>query len=189
MCLFLVTLLFLCNVNVRIKLLTVIVLEVFMNFYSCVDFIKKKHGGQMRKHGTPYYLHPLGVSNILKEKGFSLEYQVVGLFHDLLEDTNATYDEIESLSSNKVLDAVKLLTKTDGYVMSDYINGIMSNDMAKMVKLADRIHNLSEAHLAGVEFQNKYIKETKDWYVAMAKNTVFEKDLNIVLERLKKSKK
>ena len=61
-----------------------------MEIDKCIEYMKNKHNGQKRKHGTPYYEHPLSVSNILKEKGFSKEYQIVGLFHDLLEDTNTT---------------------------------------------------------------------------------------------------
>lgn len=57
--------------------------------------------------------------------------------------------------------------------------------MARMVKLADRIHNLSETHLASSKFQNKYIKETEEWFIKLAKGTVFESDLNGILQELK----
>ena len=155
-----------------------------MNLNYYIDFIKEKHKGQTRKHGTPYYTHPIAVAQLLSKKGFSDEYIIVALFHDLLEDTNTTYDEISNLTSSIIADAVKLLTKEKGYIMEEYIKGIKANPIAKMVKLADRIHNLSEAHLASKEFQKKYIKETKDWYIDLAKDTVFEKDLNEVLEKL-----
>ena len=156
-----------------------------MELGKCIEFIKEKHKNQTRKQGTPYYLHPVEVSNILKEKGFSLEYQIVGLFHDLLEDTDATVEEIRELSNDRVAYAVLLLTKEEEYDMSEYIGRIKENDMAKMVKLADRIHNLSEAHMASLDFQKKYIKETDEWFVDMVLDTVFEGDLNEVLVNLK----
>ena len=53
-----------------------------------------------------------------------------------------------------------------------------------MVKIADRIHNLSEAYLASKLFQLKYIKETEEWFIDLAKGTVFEKELNEVLQEL-----
>lgn len=108
-----------------------------------------------------------------------------GLFHDLLEDTDATYEEIEKLSNAKIAEAVKLLTKESGYIMKNYIERIKNNDIAKMVKLADRIHNLSEAKLASIDFQVNYIKETEDWFIDLAKGTTFENDLKNVLESLK----
>ncbi len=155
-----------------------------MDFEKAIEFIKQKHSGQKRKQGTPYYTHPVAVAELLKEKGFSLEYQIAGLFHDLLEDTDATIEEIINLSNKDVAEAVKLVTKIEGYIMKDYIENIKMNDMAKMVKLADRIHNLSESSSGSYEFQEKYIKETKDWFIDLAKGTVFEEELNAELNNL-----
>ena len=156
-----------------------------MNLNKLEKFMKLKHGNQKRKQGTPYYLHPLAVAKMLKEKGFSEDYQIAGLFHDLIEDTEVTYEEIKNISNENIVEAVKLLTKTKGYVMSEYIGNIEKNDIAKMVKLADRIHNLSEAIFASKEFQKKYIKETEEWFINLAKNTVFENDLKEVLNKVK----
>ena len=68
--------------------------------------------------------------------------------------------------------------------MQEYIGNIRKNEMARMIKIADRIHNLSEAPNASRKFQDKYIKETKKWYVDLAKGTVFEADLNKELSNL-----
>lgn len=152
-----------------------------MDIEKCTEFIKLKHADQKRKQGTPYYTHPIAVCNLLKEKGFGEEYQVTGLFHDLLEDTDCIESEILKLSNEKVLEAVKLLTKTEGYIMSEYIGNIAKNDMAKMVKLADRIHNLSEIQHTSREFKERYIKETNEWFIDLAKETIFEKDLMKIL--------
>lgn len=156
-----------------------------MELNEAVEYIKLKHKGQKRKQGTPYYEHPVAVCKLLKEKNFSEEYQIVGLFHDLLEDTNTSYDEILNLTNKKIADAVKLLTKESGYNMSDYIGNIKQNEIARIVKLADRIHNLSEANLASEDFKNRYIKETEEWFIELSKGTVFEEDLKKILLSLK----
>lgn len=156
-----------------------------MELSEAVEYIKLKHKGQKRKQGTPYYEHPVAVCKLLKEKNFSEEYQIVGLFHDLLEDTNTSYDEILNLTTKKIADAVKLLTKESGYNMSDYIGNIKQNEIARMVKLADRIHNLLEANLASEDFKNRYIKETEEWFIELSKGTVFEEDLKKILLSLK----
>lgn len=158
-----------------------------MKLNKAIEFMKQKHGNQKRKQGTPYYTHPLAVSKMLKEKGFSEEYQMAGLFHDLIEDTDATYEEIIELSNENVAEAVRLVSKAKGYVMEEYIRNIKNNDMARMVKLADRIHNLSESSVANRKFQRKYIKETKEWFLDLAKGTVFEEDLNRELNNLIKA--
>ncbi|HBC85173.1 MAG TPA: hypothetical protein DCZ30_07285 [Clostridiales bacterium] len=154
------------------------------NVENYIEFIKEKHKGQKRIQGTEYYLHPIQVANILKEKGFDKKYQIVALFHDLLEDTNTTYEQILKISNKDIADAVKLLTKEPNYIMEQYVKKIKENEIAKMVKLADRLHNLSEAHFASRKFIDKYINETKEWYIDLANETVFEEDINRELERL-----
>ena len=160
-----------------------------MEIEEYVEFIRKNHNNQKRIQGTPYYLHPVEVSKILKQKGFSKDYQIAGLFHDLLEDTDTTYEEILKISNLEIAEAVRLVTKEKGYIMAEYIERIMKNDMARMVKLADRIHNLKETNLTPKEFQEKYIKETEKWFIDLAKDTVFEKDLNSELNKLKELQK
>lgn len=158
-----------------------------MNLEKIKEYVKIKHGKQKRKQGTPYYLHPYAVAEILKNKGFDEEYQATGLLHDILEDTNGKQEEILSLSNNKVLQAVLLVTKEKHYNMQDYITRIEKNDIAKMVKLADRYHNLKESLLTKPSFKKKYIKETEKWYIKMAEGTCFEEDIKEVFENLKNS--
>ena len=83
----------------------------------------------------------------------------------MLEDTDATEQEIELLGGKRVLKSVKLLTKTDKIFMSDYISGIKSDPMAFAVKGADRLHNLRTAEYADKSFKLRYIEETKLWYM------------------------
>ena len=156
-----------------------------MNLDKYIQFMKEKHKGQLRKQGTPYYEHPLRVSEMLKEKGFGLDYQVAGLFHDLLEDTNTKEDEILELSNEQVLRAVKLVSKEVGYTMDDYVSRIKNNNMALMVKLADRIDNLRDSVIVEEKFRIKYVEETEEWYLDVAKNTVFENDLKEAYELIK----
>ena len=163
----------------------IIVKETNNHLEKYIEYMKEKHKIQKRLQGTPYYLHPLEVSDILREKGLSEEYQIVGLFHDLLEDTTIKYEDILSLTTKEIADAVKLLTKGKDYDMEKYIDRIKKNDLAKMVKLADRLHNLREAHLASYEFRKKYITETENWYLCLAKDTVLEKDIGEALRLLK----
>ncbi|HHW68994.1 MAG TPA: bifunctional (p)ppGpp synthetase/guanosine-3',5'-bis(diphosphate) 3'-pyrophosphohydrolase, partial [Tenericutes bacterium] len=132
-------------------------------------FVIKKHGNQKRKQGSPYYLHPFAVADILKQNNFPLEYQIVGYMHDLLEDTDTTEEEIINLTNKDILECIKLLTKKEGYIMEEYINNIANNEMAKIVKIVDRLHNLSELKFANIEFQKKYISETNKYFIPLSK--------------------
>ena len=135
------------------------------NYKLALEFAKAKHKGQKRIGGDDYITHPIAVSEIVKNQGFDENYQITALFHDLLEDTDTTEEEIVKYSNQEILEAVKLLTKKKGYDMAEYIGAIKQNPIAFAVKAADRLHNLQCALITDEEFKRKYILETVDWYL------------------------
>ena len=134
-------------------------------YEKALSFATQKHKGQYRVGGAEYITHPMAVAEIVREKGKNIDCQIAALFHDLLEDTDATENEILALSNENVLEAVKLLTKQKGYDMAEYVAGIRQNEIAFAVKAADRLHNLRCALVTDTEFKRKYIFETVDWYL------------------------
>ena len=147
-----------------------------------LDFATKKHSGQKRIGGADYISHPIAVFEIVKSQGYDEDYQITALFHDLLEDTDATQEEILQYGNDKILTAVKLLTKFKGYKMQEYIDSIKGNDIAFVVKTADRLHNLQCALVANVEFKRKYVLETVDWYLDFC--TEIKKAVKVLAESL-----
>ena len=148
-----------------------------------LEFAKAKHKGQRRIGGDDYITHPMAVSEIVKSQGFDENYQITALFHDLLEDTDTTEEEILKYGNQEILEAVKLLTKKKGYDMAEYINAIKQNSIAFAVKAADRLHNLQCAIVTDEEFKRKYILETVDWYLD------FSVDIRKAVKRLAESLK
>ena len=146
-----------------------------------IDFATQKHHGQKRIGGKDYISHPLAVYEMIKNQGYDEDYQITALFHDLLEDTDATEEDILFYGGKNVLTAVKLLTKEKGYVMQNYIDAIKANPIAFAVKSADRLHNLQCALVTSVEFKRKYILETVDWYLD------FSKDIRLAVKKLAES--
>lgn len=134
-------------------------------YIAALEFATLKHAGQTRKGGEPYITHPVAVAEIVAGWGCGPEFQITALFHDLLEDTDASPAEIERLGGAKVLEAVKLLTKAPGYIMKKYVTEIQSNVTARTVKAADRLHNLRCAVDTDPEFRKRYICETVQWYM------------------------
>ena len=118
---------------------------------------------------------------IVKNEGFDENYQIAALFHDLLEDTDASEEEILEYGNEEILTAVKLLTKEKGYDMAEYIGAIKQNPIAFAVKAADRLHNLQCAVITNEEFKRKYILETVDWYLD------FSVDIRKAVKRLAQS--
>ena len=152
------------------------------SFQLALEFAKEKHKGQKRIGGDDYITHPIAVSEIVKNQGFDENYQITALFHDLLEDTDTTEEEILKFGNQEILEAVNLLTKKKGYDMAEYISAIENNPIAYAVKAADRLHNLKCAIITEEEFKRKYILETVDWYMDFSPE--IRKEVKILAESL-----
>ena len=142
-------------------------------------FATLKHKGQYRRGGAEYIVHPLSVAEKVKDKG--TDYIITALFHDLLEDTDATEEEIEAIGGKTVLEAVKLLTKNKNEELGFYVERIRNNPLAFEVKKADRLDNLLSAVDADENFRRKYILQTIDYYWD------FSKDIREATDKLRKT--
>ena len=132
-------------------------------YSKALAFAAEKHGGQVRRDGTPYILHPIRVSKLLLDAGYDVNYQIAGLFHDLLEDTDATEEEISAYGED-VLEAVVLVSKNKCDDMDQYVDRILMNHMAAAVKNCDRIDNLCDARYPrDRKFQEKYLEDSKKY--------------------------
>src|SRR3989339_1137512 len=79
------------------------------------EFAVKAHGGEKRKSGEPYVLHPIAVAEIVsREIGLGTRSIVCALLHDVVEDTEYTLDDIEREFGPKVRLIIDGLTKITG---------------------------------------------------------------------------
>ncbi len=153
-------------------------------FLRACEFAAEKHKGQKRAGGADYISHPMEVATRLKAALYPIEYAITGVLHDVLEDTDATEAEIEELGGKEVLEAVKLLTKENGYDMKSYIARIGANEMARIVKGADRVHNLECSILRDLDFRDRYMWETKQWYIGIDEGTRLDTTVKDAFEEL-----
>ena len=142
--------------------------DVRVRYARALAFATDKHTGQKRIGGDDYITHPVAVAEIVRAWGYPVSYQIAALFHDLLEDTDATEQEIAQLGGIRVLGAVKRLTKTPGYRMRDYVHTIKKSRMARVVKAADRLHNLRCATVAPEAFRRRYVEESRAYYLDLS---------------------
>lgn len=132
---------------------------------KAIELAANKHSKQIRKNNTPYIYHPIKVSMILAEEGYDVRYQIAGIFHDMLEDTDVTEVELRAFCDDEMMEAIKLVTKEKGYKEEEYINRILKHPMAKAVKNADRIDNLRDlSNQSDPSFTRKYMKETEEFF-------------------------
>ena len=105
------------------------------------------HKEQLDKNGLPYVFHPFHVAEQMQDE----DCVIAALLHDIIEDTDMTADDLRAQGfSDRVVDAVVLLTHTENDDYGEYIRNIKKNPIARAVKLADLRHNSDLSRLETV---------------------------------------
>lgn len=131
----------------------------FENLWEGLNFAFLKYDSLKRKSkDLPYVIHPIRVTMILRAAGFS-EFKdknlfLAALFHDLLEDTDLTFEELRAKFGDDVALIVKELSKPDNMSKTDWLSSfITASKRAKIIKMADRIDNLMD--MADTKWNNE----------------------------------
>jgi len=142
-------------------------------------FANEGHKNQKRKSGEPYITHPLQVAIYLSEINLDIETIIAALLHDLIEDTDITYEDIMSKFGKEIADIVDGVTKLDKIkyntteeAKADAIRKMviaMSKDIRVLIlKLADRLHNIKTIEFHNEWKQEKIASETLYVYAPLA---------------------
>ena len=107
------------------------------------------HAGQFDRGGKPYILHPLKVMHYLKTD--DEELQCIALLHDVIEDTDTSWKDLEAIGCTaRVIAGVRVLTKMPGQTYDEYKNEVFASLDAMRVKSCDLRHNTDIRRLKGV---------------------------------------
>ena len=153
--------------------------EEMIKIKKAFKFANKAHGGQKRKSGHDFIVHPVEVAYHLARLELEPNVIVAGLLHDVIEDTNITSKEIEKKFGIEVSKLVNSLTKLN--ITEDNINEHVENknlrnflvSMAEdvrvaIIKLADRLHNVETLQYLDKEKREKIAKETLSIHAPIA---------------------
>lgn len=171
--------------------------EIFENkkVKETLEYATIMHKGQTRFDGSDYINHPIRVANYVSKfkKSKELDTLVICAFlHDTLEDTSTTYYDLINKFGIQVASIVLELT-TDEDLKNEigkekYLKYKMKNmsSWALVIKLCDRLDNITDCKNANKEFRNKYKKETEVIIDYLISNRKLSKThLTIIKEILK----
>ena len=142
-------------------------------------YAENAHSNQKRASGEPYFIHPCAVAKILMGLGLDSATIAAALLHDVIEDTEATEEDLKKEFGDEVLELVSGVTKLEKIVFKSQEQEEAENfrkifvAMAKdirviIIKLADRLHNMRSLNFLSHERQIKMSRETLDIYTPLA---------------------
>ena len=152
----------------------------FKRIRESYEFAKQHHGEQRRKSGELYITHPLAVAQIVAEElHLDSESIEAALLHDVIEDTDATYDDVAKLTSPTVADLVEGVSKLTRIQYATKEDEQMENlrkmliAMSKdirviLIKISDRLHNMRTMEYQTPEKQKQKSFETMEIYAPIA---------------------
>ena len=152
----------------------------FKRIHESYEFAKQHHGEQRRKSGELYITHPLAVAQIVAEElHLDSESIEAALLHDVIEDTDATYDDVAKLTSPTVADLVEGVSKLTRIQYATKEDEQMENlrkmliAMSKdirviLIKISDRLHNMRTMEYQTPAKQKQKSLETMEIYAPIA---------------------
>ena len=142
------------------------------------EYAEEKHRNQFRKSGEPYIIHPIHVAYIVAELGLDTQTICAALLHDVVEDTEATYEDIKKEFGQEIAQIVEGVTKIGSLFESVEKNqaenykkmfiAVEKDIRVILLKLADRLHNVQTLQYLRRDRQIAIAKETIDLYAQIA---------------------
>ena len=144
------------------------------------NFARQAHKGVRRLSGEPYIMHPISMAMIASaEMGLGSTSICSALLHDVVEDTDYTVEDIETIFGSKIAQIVDGLTKISGGIFGDQASAqaenfkklllTMSDDIRViLIKICDRLHNMRTLSSQPANKQYKIAGETLYIYAPLA---------------------
>ena len=143
------------------------------------EFGAEAHEGQKRKSGEPYISHPVSVAQELADMHLDAQAIAAAILHDVVEDTEASLDDIRDKFGDEVallvdgvskLDQIQFRSRAEAQAESfrKMMLAMIEDIRVILVKLADRLHNMQTLDAMPAAKKKRIARETLDIYAPIA---------------------
>jgi guanosine-3',5'-bis(diphosphate) 3'-pyrophosphohydrolase len=144
-------------------------------FGLAMHIAAREHIHVTDKGGNAYILHPMRIAMRLRTN--DEELMSIAIMHDVIEDSKLTFEDLREYGfSDRVIDALKLLTHMKGLSYDDYIDAMKYNRDALLVKREDLRDNSDITRLKGIT--EKDFDRMKKYQRSFVKVEAYLKALN-----------
>ena len=126
----------------------------------------KVHKEQVDKSGMLYIYHPIHLAEQMQDEATTC----VALLHDVVEDSELTFDDLQKEGfTESIIEALRLMTHDGAVPYMDYVRKIKENPVARVVKLSDLAHNSDLSRLDSIDEKAKKRAEKYRQAIALLK--------------------
>lgn len=145
---------------------------------AAAEFADRAHAGITRKSGEPYILHPIAVTALLADMQMDAESLAAALLHDVIEDTEFDKQDLSTGFGPVVAELVDGVTKlkiskdkqiNQAASFRKMLTATLQDPRVMVIKLADRLHNMSTLGALSPEKKHRIARETLDIFVPMGR--------------------
>jgi len=123
-----------------------------------IDMIEKYHAGQRDKCGEDYMGHLYRVASSAQYVSSKHDAYIVGLLHDIVEDTEVSMDDIHKRFENRIAEAVEAITHKPNEPYAQYMKRVEHNRLATIVKMADLLDNMNPKRCVRIKSERDFIR-------------------------------
>jgi GTP diphosphokinase / guanosine-3',5'-bis(diphosphate) 3'-diphosphatase len=146
---------------------------------SAARWGEELHSGQKRASGSPYFIHPLQVAEIIVDLNLDADAVIGALLHDILEDTDVSRTEMQQLFGKEIENLVNGVTKIsivsaktksiqEAETIRKMLFAMVKDIRVILIKLADKLHNMRTLQYLPPEKRKVIARECLDIYAPLA---------------------
>ncbi|MBN8522596.1 MAG: bifunctional (p)ppGpp synthetase/guanosine-3',5'-bis(diphosphate) 3'-pyrophosphohydrolase [Rickettsiales bacterium] len=141
---------------------------------KAIYYAKKYHGVQRRESGEPYYSHPLEVAYMVSDYLFRTDIIITSILHDTIEDTDLTFEMIQTefslLVASQVADLSRIKVAGKKISSAEMVKSLWLQKKYDLllIKLFDRLHNMQTISVKTPQKIHKIVEETISAFLVLA---------------------